>query len=213
MEALNGYGQERDEAIVLINTAVADGGSGEQILSRIDVGAGELDDAEKAKAERYVSAIQKETRGAIVKELDPGIGGMWNGNDVHIATGILAVHESIERTIAQVEETRAHEDYHAEHDHTAPLMVMAETKGEIAAVIGGTEFTETALVEGLVVAKTGDEFVSAEYVEYKKTLLSAVDRAGLNLADVENAVNTEKNVTLIDDRAKKVTEPEAALAG
>lgn len=206
MEAQKDHGPESDEAVSLINAEVGAGGSGHDILMRIEIGAGELSEAQKAQAERYVREVREETRGVVVKTLDPGVGGLWDGNNVYIATGILVVHESIERTLAQVEETNEHERYHEEHNHTAPLIVMAETKGDIALVMGNQQFTKIGLIEGLTVLRTGDQFVSAEYITHKNRLIAGMNAAGWDVTYVECALNDEKDVRLIDDRYQSVEE-------
>ena len=71
--------------------------------------------------------------------------------------------------------------------------------GEVVVTIGNVEFTEVSLIEGLTVAETGNAFVSEDYRRYESDLKTAVSAADLTLDAVRTAVNTEKDLSRIDD--------------
>ena len=192
-----GYEQTAEE---LINITVDNAESETQIVSDLQREKEVLEAEEKATVERYIAAMRPIYAGMVMDDFEGNIAGLYDGSEIYVDRSVMMVGDSVEQTIAQAEEVYDHESYHQDNNHTAPLHVMAETKGEIAAVIGGVEFTETELIEGLTVKQTGDQFVSVEYVAFKENLERAMTNAELSVSDVENAINAQHDVTLIDDR-------------
>jgi hypothetical protein len=198
----------------LINTTVEEAENGSAIVSELEKNKDALEADQRAILERYIAETRPIYAAMFVDDFEGNIAGLYNGSDIFVDRSVMQVGSSVDQTIAQAKEVYKHEGYHKENDHTAPLQVMAETKGNIAAVIGGVEFTETGLIEGLTVMQTGDQFVSAEYVDYKNNLQKGMSNAGLGISDIEDAINNAKDVTKIDDRAQEESpEPSYAIAG
>jgi hypothetical protein len=70
----------------------------------------------------------------------------------------------------------------------------------MALVIGNRQFSQTKIIEALVVKETGDRFVSNEYRNNEQELDKAIAASGKTIDDVRHAVNVAKDLTLIDDR-------------
>lgn len=183
----------------LINATVGSGVAAGEMLARMEERARMLEAEERAKVQKYIAGIRPAISGVLVQALPSGVGGQYDGSGVAIARTTLLVGANIEETVAQAELTRAHENYHKLHHHTDPMQVVAETRHGIVVTIGGKGFTDEALVEGLTVMQTGDRFVSAEYVGFQNDLMGAMASAGLSVREVEDAVNVQKDLTLIDD--------------
>lgn len=188
------------DAEAIINAVVMDRDDSTNILSGLQEVKEEMEAGERATVDRYIVAMRPVYAGMMVDDLEGNTAGLYDGSSIFVDRSVLLVDQSVELTIAQSCEVLRHENYHLENDHTAPLVVMAETKGDIAAVIGGVEFTETALIEGLTVKQTGDQFVSEEYLEYENMIDRAMANAHLTVGNFEEAVNEKKNVAAIDDR-------------
>ena len=194
-----------------INDAVAAGGMSDTIISRVRSNAEGLDSAEKERVDYYIAGIRPAIAGTIVADLGSGVGGMYDGSKISMATGTIMVGSSIEQTVDMAKQVKDHEEYHEENDHTAPMQVVDATRNSVAVVIGGREFSETAFIEGLTVSQTGNEFVSTEYVQYESDFLSAINTAELSIGEVEAAVEA-KDLTLIDDRTKEERPADPAYA-
>ncbi len=200
--------------MTLINATVdehADGVSGQELGKIVQKRSEQESSAEAQKhVSEWISGIQEHTKGAAIKQLDDGIGGLYDGSPkVQIAAETIKVRTSVKDTLARTKEVDEHEKFHLKGDHTADMIQGNTMEGNSVVTIGGKEFDETALIEGLTVAKTGDRFVSDQYRKYKQDLLSSIAAAGINLDDVEQAVNKEKDLRRIDDAAR---EEEYALA-
>ena len=184
----------------LINQTVAEADSAESII-------GELERQQEAAREhsetiqKYIDGVRPQIQGAVVEKMEPGVGGECDGSNVKLAKETLVVDTSVDETIAFATEVREHEDYHLEHDHTAPMQKADSATGDSVVQIGGADFTDTELIEGMTVARTGETFVSGEYKRYKADLLAAVGRAGINLDDVEKAID-QKDLRQIDQAQK-----------
>jgi hypothetical protein len=195
-----------DEAIEYINRRLEKemkGGSknAEDVAAAVSKDINSVSSHAREKVSKYVDGIKNSAKGMKVEKLEKGVGGLYNGKDVMIATTTLQVHRSIEETLAQAKETAMHEAYHKKGRHTEKYKTLNHT-GDTAVIIGGEELTDEQVVEGLTVAKTGDRFVSDGYKNHKQTLISAVNRAGISLEDVEEALNKKKNLALVDDHAR-----------
>lgn len=201
-------------AAAVINDAVETQHAPEELLSDLQRKKELLEGEERQLIARYIIGIRPAIQGVLVEPLDLGVGGQCDSSDITIAQSTLLVASSIDHTIAQAQETRRHEDYHDGHDHTEPIVAGASAKGETVATIGGHAFTETALIEGLTVARTGQEFVSQEYVRFAGEVRSAVAAAGIGLDELEEAVD-QKDLRLVDDMSRMQGSREAyqALAG
>lgn len=182
----------------VINESVDGNSSSTKMFEEMNRRKEALEEAEAAKVDAYIQKVRPAVAGALVKDLEHGIGGLYDGSNVTIAQDMLMIHSSIQQTVDQLDETRRHEDYHKEHDHTAPMIPATEAPADYVVTIGGRQFDETALKEGLTVSKTGDQFVSPEYVQYQHDLHAAMQAAGISIHDVEQAVD-RKDLRDIDD--------------
>jgi hypothetical protein len=190
---------ETGTAEELINQTVDANDSSEAIIADLRRNQEQLEQSERADIDRYINGIRPAVAGMLVEDLGDGIGGVYDGSNVTMGKISLYVHDSIAQTIERAEEVSEHEGYHQDHDHTAAMSVGSSAEGDTVVTIGGETFDETALIEGLTVSRTGDSFVSEEYVQYETTLQNAVARAGISITDVEEAVNKKKDLSLIDD--------------
>lgn len=185
----------------LINQTVDQAAPG-NIISELERAEERLKTSEAQRVQMYINGIRPQIQGAIVQDLNPGIGGQYDGNpSVTIAASTLMVDSSIEETIARAEEVRAHENYHAANNHLEPIAVVNDTRTNAFAVIGGYAFTQTELIEGLTVMQTGNTFVSDEYRAHEQALSNAMTASGQTVGDIEEAVNRAKDLSLIDDRS------------
>lgn len=163
--------------------------------------------------------------------LDNGIAGQYEkGGTIVISTSTLQVQDdtrsAIETTMTNTELVVDHENVHKEDKHLASLQIYAgqEAKTSDAAssktilVMGGKEFTDEGLKEGVAVAATGtqsesgDFQVSAEYVQYKSELEGAIAVAsarGITLQKVREAIR-KGDISEIDDRAQARQQPRMA---
>lgn len=185
----------------LINTTV-ETEEGSAVISTLQRKKEMLEASERATVEHYISEMRPIYAAMLVDNLGGNIAGLYDGSSIYVDSGVVQMNGSIDTTLAQAWEVYDHENYHKENKHTSPMTVMADTRGDIAAVIGGVEFTETALIEGLTVKQTGDQFVSVQYVEYKNMVERALDSSGRTIGELEQAVNEKKDLTLVDDRAQ-----------
>lgn len=200
---------EQDAAEV-INGTIEDAGDQadkEEIIDALEERMGDGKSDIQPEVHEYIEGVRKLSHDAIITELPPGIGGQFDGSDIAIAKETLKVGENgVVETVKQLEETNRHEMYHALNGHTDPLLMPGGSEPDGTKVKSGNvvidekEFSETQVIEGLTVAKTGDTFVSEDYKSNAKEFSEALDRAGLGLSDAERAVNEEKDLTRIDDR-------------
>lgn len=193
-----------------INEAVIGNDSAEQIIGELEHQQ-ELMQKESETIQRYIDGIRPQVEGAVVEKLEQGVAGQYDGDNVTVAKRTLIVDGSVEETIDFASEVRRHENYHQEHDHTAAMQAADSASGDSVVNIGGTDFNDIELIEGITVARTGEEFVSNEYRQYKADLLAAVGQAGIDLTVVEEAIG-KKDLRLIDQaqREKKAEQPAAA---
>jgi len=187
----------------LINRTVAEADSAKSIIDDLEKQQ-EAAEEQSATIQKYIDGIRPQINGAVVEKMKQGIGGMYDGSDVKLAKATLVVYRSVDETVAMTEEVRAHEDYHAKHDHTAPMQAADSAQAGGIVEIGGNQFNHVALIEGLTVARTGEKFVSTTYQQYKAELLEAVSKAGIDLNVVEQAIN-KKDLRLIDAAQKEKT--------
>lgn len=205
---------EEMSAAEQINDAVVNGNSKEAIFGDLERNKGELEAVERAKVDAYIEGVRSSIGDMLVQDLGDGIGGLYNGSQTIMAKDSLIVSGSIEETIARTEEIARHEDYHRDHDHTAAIAAGSSAEGDAIVRVGGQQLDQETLIEGLTVARTGEEFVSGQYQRYKAELLAAIGAAGISLDDVEKAVDA-KDLTLIDDADRgyaRVEEDNYALA-
>ncbi|MBI3816877.1 hypothetical protein HY285_05040 [Candidatus Peregrinibacteria bacterium] len=203
------------QAEVLINQAIESLSASDRLsIETLQMEVHQLSDRlltgeEQLKAEEYIAGLRGMNHQAFVSQLDPGIGGEYDGSQITIATSTVAVGaEGIDEATARMEEVDAHELYHQEHRHDQSMDVVANNTDENVVVIAGENFEQTPLIEGLTVAQTGHTFVSHVYGEYERRLLAQVSEAGLSIEDIEKAVD-EKNLTLIDDRTREPSPEDA----
>lgn len=152
----------------------------------------------------YVGALRNSSHSFVITTLDDGVGGLYDGQRIKMATATIAVSADIDKTVAQLGEVLLHEQYHQQHEHTEPMMTI---DGADNIIIAGERFTTTAFIEGLTVAQTGNQYVSLEYLTYERNLLAAAARAALSVSNLEHAVAV-RDLTSIDDRLR---DPEGSL--
>lgn len=202
---------EGADAATVINHVVAKKvGRGEKMspheLARsLSEAAEEAPKDAQAEVQEHVAALQNLTQGAVIEVLPAGVGGQYDGSQIAIGAGTVLVGAGgVAETVARMEEVSEHEAYHAKHHHEVPLTPGASAEGETVVTIGGTTFTETALIEGLTVHDTKHEYVSSDYLEYEGTLVTSVSMACITINDVREAVNGEvKGLANIDDLSRQ----------
>jgi len=193
---------EGDQTIAVINSTVEESGrtlSPDELARLVQERAEETANVNQEEVQQYVSGLRDISHGAVISSLPPGIGGQCDGSGIEIAMSTVEVNGSVSETVACMQEVTDHEVYHLINGHTKPMDVAADA-GPYAVVIGGEGFETTELIEGLTVAQTGDQFVSAEYKSYKERLLAAIGSAGISLEQVEQAVS-EGDLTKIHSPA------------
>lgn len=193
------------DAASVINAAVEESDSSAALLQTLDRKKEGLEAEERALVQRYIVGIRPKIKDVLVKDLGETVGGQWDGSEVTMGKSVLYVYAGVERTIDNAEETWKHENYHAEHDHTAEMIAGSSAAGETVVAIGGREFTDEALIEGITVAQTGHEFVSDEYRRFENDVHVAIAAAGIHISDVEEAIDA-KDLTRIDDEDRKQRE-------
>nr|AIA12362.1 hypothetical protein [uncultured bacterium] len=188
----------------LINTSVEENTSGTAILYDLEKRKEELTAEEQALVDQYRNGMHSVLTTMDVDNLGGNTAGLYDGSEIFIDKNIIMVGQDINTTIEQSKEVERHEKYHQDNNHLAPMVTyaMADTHNSASVVIAGRGFDETEFIEGLTVSRTGDRFVSAEYVEYKENLESAAAQAGVSLGEIEQAV-AAGDLTRIDDRAKE----------
>lgn len=194
------------DAVSLINTAVEENDSSSALINDLERRQDRLEAEERALVQQYIVGIRPQINDVMVKDLGETVGGMYDGSDITMGKSSLYVYTDVEQTIDRVEETREHEEYHAEHDHTASMIAGSSAAGETVVTIGGHSFDNEALIEGITVAQTGDEFVSDEYRRFKSDVLVAIASAGIDVSDVEKAIG-EKDLRGIDDADREAQQP------
>ncbi len=204
MEHITSTSSAEELSVQVINTAVQDAEkNGALSTSEFATHVEKMSAAsgmETPETARYISALRNVSHDATVGALPEGIGGQFDG-EVTIATSTLEVgSEGIEKTIAQMQEVDRHEAYHALNQHLEPLQTV---DGSGMVVIAGEEFSTTEVIEGLTVSETGNVFVSDGYRQHEDEVTSAIAEAGLSRDDLRRAVNDEKDLTQIDDRARQ----------
>ncbi len=204
--------EEGLSAEVFIAANFEENGGSQETLHDLEASKGVLASEERRTVEAYINALRPIYAEMIVRDFAGNTAGLYDGSAIYLDRSVPAVDASVEETIARAKEVYGHEGYHQLHRHTEPLQVIAETKDDIAAVIGGVEFTETALIEGLTVRETGDQFVSEEYLEYERMIDRAVARSERTLEDIKHSVNVTKNIAAIDDRASQRHDAETQWA-
>jgi hypothetical protein len=187
-------------AETLINQSVLSGVSSSQILASIDAGKEQLEAQERAAIDSYIQAMRPIYAAMIVDEFSGNTAGLYDGSQIYVDQSVMMVGQSVDTTIAQAQEVYEHEHYHQTNNHLAPMQVVADVRDGVYAVIGGVSFTQTELIEGLTVAETGNQFVSAEYKAHERALRKAASASGVGLQGIAQAVNVAKDITHVDDR-------------
>lgn len=199
MESFELWPEDAEMSVAaLINTTVLEERAPEKIFLELKAQRERLDAGHRAQIDRYIAGVRPAVAGALVEPLPQNVGGQWDGDQVSLATASLLVGESVKETVDRLEETRAHEEYHKCYDHTASMIAGASADDSSIVQIGGKKFDDTALIEGVTVARTGEQFVSAQYRRYKADVLSALANAGIGLSTLEQAIEA-KDLRPVDD--------------
>ena len=169
------------DAAEAINASVRAGGGGEQILNRLDRLQECLPEQDKRLVQSYIVGIRPAIKSVLVEPLDVGVGGECDARGITIATASLEVDASVAETIERTKEVRAHEQYHRDNAHVSGMIVEEAGDGRTIATIGGHAFTQESLLEGVTVVRTGQKYVSQEYVQFAGEVRSAVAAAGISL--------------------------------
>ncbi len=192
----------------IINDAVDESQSSQQLIAMLDRRKECLEGAGRQEVDAYIKGVRPQINDMLVKDLGENIGGECTSSSITMGKSSLYVFTTTEDAIARTKEVSKHEHYHQEHHHTAPMIAGASATGDHVVTIGGRSFTDTALIEGITVDQTGDQFVSSTYVRYQQDLRSAVASAGITIGDVEDAID-DQDLRPIDDRETDViSEPE-----
>lgn len=165
-----------------------------------------VSDEVRRHIEKYLEGVIHVAQDAQVERLPEKTAGQFDGAKKTIAAETLRVKDSIQKTLDHIEEVADHETYHEENEHMEEMEAVPGKEGDTVVTIGGKDFSERALVEGLTVERTGEEFVSDEYRQFRTDLTSATATAGVTLEEVETAVNEEKNLEVIDDSYREIAE-------
>jgi hypothetical protein len=193
--------QQYHSAEECINETVLDEGKGSPgaLLDALNTNAEALKAAEKAKVQHYITVTRSALHGMTIQPLSPGIGGIYNGTSITMATSTLMVGATIGSSLDQITETADHEKYHQANDHLAPMIMGSSAEAGHVVTIGGEAFTDTEAVEGLTVYETGHGSVSSKYVSHMQRLMSAAIHAALTVDDLREAINEKKDYRLLDD--------------
>jgi hypothetical protein len=184
---------------------IDDGISGMDFLRRVENNGECLRDVnEQRRVRLYVNGVRTHLRGVFVEEKnDDGVAGYYDGSSITVTENTLGIHKSIEETIAHTKEVEEHERYHKKGNHLAALRPGGSANGETILRMGGIDFTQRGLIEGLTVDRTGQQFVSGEYVQFAEDLRQGMRNAGISIHEVETAVNIRKDLTKIDDANRR----------
>lgn len=193
----------------VINGIIESQDSAENVLRELERKKDLLEGDERRKVERYIADMRMIFRSMVIDDLGGNTAGLYDGNDIFIDRKVMGIGESVDETVSRAQEVYEHEKYHAENNHMEPLQIVGETRGDIAAVIGGQEFNTTELIEGLTVMETGNQFVSDGYRGYERDLQQAMEEADLEIEEIRAALNKDKDLRKIDDRMRQ---PEKTLA-
>lgn len=193
----------------VINGIIESQDSTENILRELERKKDLLEGAERQKVEKYIADMRQIFNDMVMDDLGGNTAGLYNGKNIFIDRNVLTVNGSLDETVSRSQEVYEHEKYHAENNHTEPLQIVGDTRADIAAVIGGREFSQTELIEGLTVMQTGHAYVSDGYLGYERELELAMQEARLEIDEIEAALNKDKDLTKIDDRTRQ---PEKTLA-
>lgn len=192
---------EHDIVADLVYEYVADGKFSE---SELRESASDESPEVRSQINSYIQSVRPVIAAMEVCTLDSNTGGLCDGSEIYINSSVLYINGTVQQTAAQMHEVLAHEQYHLDNGHLEAMSTFGDDTSFV--VMGGEDFSRTAFIEGLTVAQTGDQFVSATYVEYKNRLLHCIGEAGFTLDDVEKAVK-KRDVTPLDDRSQHAPEP------
>jgi hypothetical protein len=189
--------QDLSAALIQRNTEDVEG----QPLSAASLAGNIENDAQAFGVENqqltaYINTLREMGHRVTVAALPEGVGGQFDGRITMAHATTEVTPENISSTIDCMKEVHRHEMYHATNGHLEGMRTM----GGDGALINGVSFTSTEIIEGLTVAETGNEFVSDGYHGYEADLTGAIAGAGLSMDRLRRAVNTEKDLGLIDDR-------------
>lgn len=187
-----------EEAVTTINGTIDEASSSDTLLKELEKKAQEAEGEKQKHIQKYIAGVRPEIQSVLVEDLGDTGGGLYDGNNVTIGKAALYVYDDVQTAVANAEEVRRHEDYHEEHDHTAPMTTGDSAEGEIVVTMGKEKFTDEALIEGLTVRRTGEQFVSDEYKQFRRKFDQALRASGKTIEDVEEAI-AEKDLRLIDD--------------
>lgn len=141
-------------------------------------------------------------KGVKLKFLEIGTAGEWDGQKIIISPDLLL--EIVQgEDVAFLRAVHAHEEYHEENRHLDSFKTGKTARAGVIVTIGGIDFTEDALVEGMnildVPVPHGRE--SSEYREYANKLLEAVKKSKKvnSLDDLRKTINKTKDLRSIED--------------
>ena len=209
MESMDRYPEAQEfitaDAVIndVVDNEVANGGivSPDSIANEVAERSEVLTEDQKILTQKYITCIQGFTHGAVIKTLEDGVGGMYDGS-VFIAEETIRIGSSVQSTIEQTEETMAHEAFHKDHLHTQEYITSPLADEGAFVVIGGEEFSREVFIEGLTVLKTGERYVSADYRNRMNFVLNSIYKSDVSLDEVVYASKSH-DLTKIDDRSRK----------
>ncbi len=190
-----------------------------QLATRIEIAAALLPENAQGLVHQHTAGLHDLHQSAVIRNLEDGVGGQFDGSEVAIATETILVDQSrgIDQTRAQMDEVDRHEAYHAEHGHLQPLKTAESAEGSTIVTIGGQALDFELLTEAVTVEETGDKFVSGGYRAFVRKLHDAVAVSSVTYAQVRDALN-QRDLTAVDDETvnrKKIEEgkPAPVMAG
>lgn len=187
--------------------------SPDALKKKIDDDIGHVSAPARHHLVRYLNGMGESTQDMEMDDLGDGIGGEYDGSKKTMATDTMVVDESVETTVARMEETGDHEKFHADNKHLEPMETAATAESPETLVMGGQKFqTDTPVKEGWTVENTGNVFVHDIYRQYQQDLMNAASAAGIGMEQLHEAIDEKKDLTLIDDRTRETSDGEMPAA-
>ncbi len=168
-----------------------------ELARRIEEETHEYGEGVEQEVASYVAALRSLNRQeaqTVIHPLSDGVGGQWDGTQIEIAARTVQVERGgLEETIARMRGVGEHEALHARGGHHL-------IEGPETVRVGEVTLTKEEAIEGYVVGKTDDRFVSPDYKRYKSNVQRAIATSRrVTLKDFERALNEKHNLWLIDE--------------
>ncbi len=202
METPDHTATAEEEAIATINETIEETDSSDALIQELKAEANEAEGEKAEHIQEYVDGVRPQIESVLVKDLGPTGGGLYDGSDITVGKAALYVEDDIETAVDSAEEVIKHETYHEENDHTADMVSGDSATGDTVVTMGKDTFDREEFIEGLTVSRTGEQFVSDKYKEFRGKFDRALRASGQTVEDVERAVK-QKDLRLIDDQNRQ----------